>query len=117
MEPIHNPPPQTCSYSRPSTTYTSFKDASCDTKVTRIIIALFLIVISCGLILCAYTFRDLLDADYSAQEGPQQTTKLLQKLDKVLTGPPLPIWDNEHLFQFSCLNAEQTQAGSPYRHL
>ncbi|WP_414038674.1 deubiquitinase [Chlamydia trachomatis] len=103
MEPIHNPPPQTCSYSRPSTTYTSFKDASCGTKVTRIIIALFLIVISCGLILCAYTFRDLLDADYLAQEGPQQATKLLQQLDKVLTGPPLPIWDNEHLFQFSCL--------------
>ncbi|WP_080141658.1 Ulp1 family isopeptidase [Chlamydia suis] len=86
--------------------HTSFKDAPLAVKITRVVLAIFLVIFSCGLILCAYSFRDLLDIDCTSQHPSQQVGNLLQHLDDFVAGP-LPIWDNTQLFQFSCLMHER----------
>lgn len=86
--------------------HTSFKDAPLAVKVTRVVLALLLIIFSCGLILCAYKFRDLLDMDCTSKHPSHRAGNLLQHLDDFVAGP-LPIWDNTQLFQFSCLMHEK----------
>lgn len=81
--------------------HTSFKDAPLAIKVTRVVLAIILIIFSCGLILCAYSFRDLLDMDCTSDHPSHRVGNLLQHLDDFVAGP-LPIWDNTQLFQFSC---------------
>ena len=80
--------------------HTSFKDAPLAVKVTRVVLAILLIIFSCGLILCAYSFRDLLDMDCTSEHPSHRAGNILQHLDDFVAGP-LPIWDNTQLFQFS----------------
>ena len=89
-----------------NTIHTSFKDAPLAVKVTRVVLAILLIIFSCGLILCAYTFRDLLDMDCTSEHPSHRAGNILQHLDDFVAGP-LPIWDNTQLFQFSCLMHER----------
>lgn len=114
MNITNNQPPTTSSLaplitsdsSNLSTTPQSFKEASLVDKVIRVLLVLFLIIFSFGLILCAYSFRDLLDIDTATQAPSGPADRLLAHVEDALSGP-VPTWDNEHLFQHSCLMYEK----------
>ncbi|MBQ8498484.1 Ulp1 family isopeptidase [Chlamydia sp.] len=74
---------------------TSFKNASLCSKITKLILAILLVIFTCGFILCSYRFRDLLDINLKT---PGHIILQLENL----TTDSLSTWDNEHLFQFSC---------------